>query len=147
MSVEVAKPKQEFKCTICSKSFFKKSSVAEHINLVHGKTPFKCSICNVGFSRKSFLTSHIAQDHEGKKENVNNVFARSVNSLLDMETEMHLIPEKNKSHQCTFCGLAFMEYAKLESHISTDHSESNMDFYQDLENFKKSSINHKEGKE
>ena len=77
MSVEVAKPKQEFKCTICSKSFSKKSSVAEHISLVHGKTPFKCSICNVGFSRKSSLTSHIAQDHEGKKENVDNVFARS----------------------------------------------------------------------
>ena len=62
-----------------------------------------------------------------------------------METEVQLIPEKNKSHQCTFCGLAFMEYAKLQSHISTDHSESNMDFYQDLENFKKSSISHKEG--
>ena len=63
-----------------------------------------------------------------------------------METEVQLIPEKNKSHQCTFCGLAFMEYAKLQSHISTDHSESNMDFYQDLENFKKSSINQNEGK-
>ena len=63
-----------------------------------------------------------------------------------METEVHLIPEKNKSHQCTFCGLAFMEYAKLQSHISTDHSESNMDFYQNLENFETSSNNHKEGK-
>ena len=76
MSVEVAKPKKEFKCTICSKSFSKKSSVAEHISLVHGKTPFKCSICNVGFSRKSYLTSHIAHAHDGKKENVDNVFAR-----------------------------------------------------------------------
>jgi uncharacterized Zn-finger protein len=146
VSVEVAKPKQEFKCTICSKSFSKKSSVADHICLVHGKTPFKCSICNVGFSRKSFLTSHIAQDHQGKKENVDDVFARSVGSILDMETEMHLIPEKSKSHQCTFCGLAFMEYVKLQSHISTDHSESNIDFYQDLENFKKSFTNSKEGK-
>ena len=80
VSVEVAKPKQEFKCTICSKSFSKKSSVAEHISLVHGKTPFKCSICNVGFSRKSSLTSHIAQDHKEKKENVDNVFARYGNT-------------------------------------------------------------------
>ena len=80
MSVEVAKPKQEFKCTICSKSFSKKTSVSEHISLVHGKTPFKCSICNIGFSRKSSLTSHIAQDHEGRKENIDNVFARYGNT-------------------------------------------------------------------
>ena len=80
VSVEVTKPKQEFKCTICSKSFSKKGSVSEHISLVHGKTPFKCSICNVGFSRKSSLTSHIAQDHEEKKENVDNVFARYGNT-------------------------------------------------------------------
>ena len=80
VSVEVAKPKQEFKCTICSKSFSKKSSVAEHISLVHGKTPFKCSICNVGFSRKSYLTSHIDHAHDGKKENVDNVFARYGNT-------------------------------------------------------------------
>ena len=80
VSVQVAKPKQEFKCTICSKGFSKKSSVAEHISLVHGKTPFKCSICNVGFSRKSDLTSHIAQAHDGKKENVDNVFARYGNT-------------------------------------------------------------------
>ena len=39
---------EQFKCTICEKGFYLKSSVSAHMELVHGNNPFKCSICNKG---------------------------------------------------------------------------------------------------
>ena len=39
---------EQFKCTVCAKGFYLKSSVSAHMELVHGNNPFKCSICNKG---------------------------------------------------------------------------------------------------
>ena len=39
---------EQFKCTVCDKGFYLKSSVSAHMELVHGNNPFKCSICNKG---------------------------------------------------------------------------------------------------
>ena len=60
--------KKPFKCTICDKSFGRKSHMELHISAVHEeKKPFKCLLCKEGFTRKENLQKHISSVHENEK--------------------------------------------------------------------------------
>ena len=72
--VSVHGRKKPVKCSICSATFTRKSSLNRHVASVHegkkphnSKKPFKCNICNSAFTRKSNLKTHSASVDDGKK--------------------------------------------------------------------------------
>ena len=60
------KPRQTFKCDICSKIFQKNDHLKQHIESIHEGKTFKCDICPSSFTQKGHLKRHIESVHEGK---------------------------------------------------------------------------------
>ena len=88
--------KKPFKCTICDKSFGRKSHMELHISAVHEeKKPFKCLLCTEGFTRKDNMQKHISLVHESEK-------SKSVNSSkkrtkTDLKKKVRKNPKQNLS--------------------------------------------------
>ena len=58
--------KKTFSCGQCTKQFFSKSRLDDHINQAHSKSN-KCGKCGAQFSHYSSLNRHTKQAHEGVK--------------------------------------------------------------------------------
>ena len=67
------KVENRFKCPICMKTFFRKSSLNSH-SLIHTRRdkPYQCDQCGLRYVNKSSLTVH-KRNHTGEKFNVINV--------------------------------------------------------------------------
>ena len=60
------KPRQNYMCNSCNKSFKTNSILKQHIESVHEGKIFKCSICLSNFTQKVNLKKHIESVHEEK---------------------------------------------------------------------------------
>ena len=95
--------KKPFKCSICDKSFGRKSHMELHISAVHEeKKPFECLLCKEGFTRKENMQKHISSVHEKEK-------STSVNSSKNStKTDSKKKARKNSKQK-----LSSMSEAKL----------------------------------
>ena len=55
------------KCELCPKDYTLKSSLREHIRVVHDKWYHKCDFCEKQFSYKDNLRKHMKNSHEEKE--------------------------------------------------------------------------------
>ncbi|KXN64710.1 hypothetical protein CONCODRAFT_24931, partial [Conidiobolus coronatus NRRL 28638] len=47
-----------YKCTLCPKEFYYKSSLSRHFLKHTGKKRFSCNVCKKSFNRKDSLNQH-----------------------------------------------------------------------------------------
>ena len=52
-----------FKCDVCSRTFARKSHLANHSFIHTGEKPFVCHLCDYRCSRKSHLNRHVESMH------------------------------------------------------------------------------------
>lgn len=55
-------------CQICSKAFYAKDDLTNHLRIHTGEKPFKCSVCDKGFSHRSHRLRHERQIHEFSRQ-------------------------------------------------------------------------------
>ena len=57
------KPRENFKCVICSKSYKKSGNLKQHIESAHEEKSYKCDLCSSKFTEKVNLKKHIESVH------------------------------------------------------------------------------------
>mgnify|MGYP003315761953 CR=1 FL=1 len=67
------------KCNICTKTFYQKSHLSQHIMTHTREKTFKCMFCTEAFSHKKVLSGHIMSD-TGDKPFKCNFFYQRINS-------------------------------------------------------------------
>ena len=116
VTAEKAKEVQErpYSCTICDKSFKRRSSLATHKFIHTDLKPHVCDVCNKRFLRKSDLKKHGLM-HSGKKpyqcEKCGRRFSQSSNMLTHLRRHMGIRP-----FECGICGRSFFRKVDLKRH-------------------------------
>ncbi len=82
---------RDFKCQLCSQSYFKKDHLNRHIQNAHSKLKLKCEIpgCNSEFSRKDTIRKHLLSHHKNVDENQLKILLGKIKSIkveLDSST-------------------------------------------------------------
>ncbi|XP_026538812.1 zinc finger protein 585A-like isoform X2 [Notechis scutatus] len=113
-------------CTVCGKSFGRRSSLLRHFKVHSGDKPFRCSVCGKCFLAKTSLVLHKESMHKkrprsGKKSwecrECGQNFARKA-----FLTEHHKMHSSEKTHPCPACEESFAETRNLVKHLMTAHS-------------------------
>lgn len=103
-----------FSCTICEKSFKRRSSLATHKFIHTDLKPHVCGECNKRFLRKSDLKKHGLM-HSGKKpyqcEKCGRRFSQSSNMLTHLRRHMGIRP-----FECNICARSFFRKVDLKRH-------------------------------
>ena len=103
-----------FNCTICDKSFKRRSSLATHKFIHTDLKPHVCVECNKRFLRKSDLKKHGLM-HSGKKpyecEKCGRKFSQSSNMLTHLRRHMGIRP-----FECKICTRSFFRKVDLKRH-------------------------------
>lgn len=116
ISTNKPKDSQErpFNCTICEKSFKRRSSLATHKFIHTDLKPHVCVECNKRFLRKSDLKKHGLM-HSGKKpyecEKCGRRFSQSSNMLTHLRRHMGIRP-----FECKICARSFFRKVDLKRH-------------------------------
>uniref|UniRef100_A0A1B0DNH1 C2H2-type domain-containing protein n=1 Tax=Phlebotomus papatasi TaxID=29031 RepID=A0A1B0DNH1_PHLPP len=87
-----------FECSVCQKTFGKKSVLNRHLLIHTGKKPFRCDICRQTFTQKSSLVVH------------------------------KVIHTGDRPHQCPKCSLSFIQKTNLQCHLKRLHSSDSQKF-------------------
>ncbi|XP_061880749.1 oocyte zinc finger protein XlCOF22-like [Entelurus aequoreus] len=134
--------KQTFSCSVCAKSFAKKSNMTQHmrtntgeqtftcsVNKKHsgnsksnmGKKKLRCSVCAKGFSHKGNLMCHM-RTHTGEKPYKCSVCGKSFsqNSSLTKHMTTHT---GEKIFTCSVCRKSFSLKSSLTKHVRTHTGE------------------------
>ena len=123
--------KQTVLCSICGKSFLKRTNghrhLETHMAIMHnnGEKPYKCSLCIKSFAIEKHLDRHIKMLHvEGAKKYQCQLCPRKYYIQNDLKRHIKVVHEKIKDYQCTLCGRAFGLSFELTRHNRIEHSGS-----------------------
>ena len=123
--------KQTVLCSICGKSFLKRTNghrhLETHMAIMHnnGEKPYKCSLCVKSFAIEKHLDRHIKMLHvEGAKKYQCHLCPRKYYIHNDLKRHIKVVHEKIKDYQCTLCGRAFGLSFELTRHNRIEHSGS-----------------------
>ncbi|XP_021364909.1 uncharacterized protein LOC110457808 isoform X2 [Mizuhopecten yessoensis] len=108
-----------FLCDKCSKLFWSRRSLQEHIALRHSE--HKCKMCNKVFSERRYLQTHLK-----RHANVRN-YTCSICGWKFMERfkmKLHMESHKERKdrrlpYKCTMCGNQFYNRASWSDHLNT----------------------------
>ena len=107
-----------FPCCFCEKFFKRASELDTHLKIHTGERPFKCAECDAAFITASARTTHSVTHNEIRP------FACTVCDLsfkLQRTLKNHQLQheEKEKTHKCEACSLAFLTKGRLLQHMKT----------------------------
>ncbi|KAJ9581803.1 hypothetical protein L9F63_003872 [Diploptera punctata] len=119
-NANTSRPEKRFSCTICGKSFMRRTNLNAHMGVRHTHIrPHVCDQCGKGFVLRWDLTLH-QRIHAGlfSCEFCNKAF--TVQGKLDRHRRTHT---GERPFPCTTCGKAFGDKRNLESHQRTHSGE------------------------
>ncbi|KAB7504947.1 Zinc finger protein [Armadillidium nasatum] len=114
------KPKtKKFKCTKCSKAYFRNTSLQTHIRRAHDQNMEKCPKCKKVFKSYELWTKH-QRTHNKSTPYVCEVCSKSFSSRTSLKRhhETHTTPlEQRYKHDCPICGKKFTTKNVIRAHM------------------------------
>ena len=131
--------RQIFSCTICDKKYHKKSSLKDHVKLIHDNTRDKqCLECPLVFSTTRQLRNHQKNIHCGDvvkkhvcplcQKQLGNPYllkyhVRSLHTSGDKNEEGNALLEQLNRNECPICQVVFSTSTELKSHVINIHQQ------------------------
>lgn len=133
---------RRYTCSVCSKSFGKKSGLNRHLETVHRKIKkYSCDICERYFGEKiqmqrhrkihfktvneepDFIDESMIDEEvlEDKKRYICGICKRKVNSRSALQRHKRIVHEKRRPWLCDLCPKSYGEKSNLMRHISKAH--------------------------
>lgn len=116
---EVEESEEDLKCSLCSRTFTRISSLHRHYLMHTGYRPFSCHTCSKAFQQMSHLDRH-RQVH-GRERRYDCVPGRKASSDLLRHQEAHA---KGRSFSCYKCDKTYTQIHYLESHQKIHEQDS-----------------------
>ncbi|XP_070814152.1 zinc finger protein 771-like [Chaetodon trifascialis] len=108
-----------FSCSVCKKTFLRRKHVEIHMRIHTGEKPFSCSVCGRRFTQRSNLTRHL-QVHTGEKP-FSCSFCKASFSLRSSLSKHIIMHTGVKPFSCSVCGKRFTRKESMRRH-STVHT-------------------------
>ena len=134
---KVKKEKKVQNCTICFKSFSRRSDLNRHYATIHeGIQPFKCYLCELSFQIKKDLKEHTLKVHGVPYE----PFKCSLCDLRyptkgDLKQHQETVHKGEDAYKCLECDSRFSSQFHLKKHVESVHKGNDYSYY--LENHHK----------
>ncbi|XP_023212096.1 zinc finger protein 436-like isoform X2 [Centruroides sculpturatus] len=112
---------EDFKCSICSKTFALKGSLKAHFHIHNGTKRFICSICNKGFKSKDGMLRHKIT-HSGAKPFPCDICKQSFSSSVSLR-EHKARHSNQKLYECSICSKSFRQNSCFRRHLTIHSGE------------------------
>lgn len=118
-------PDRPYKCMECGCGFYMSSNYKDHVRKHTGEKPFLCEVCNKSFARKAELIVH-ARVHTGEKPFDCSCCNKPFSSLtaLKQHSKTHLT---SKDSKCKDCEQIFKNKGALKRHMKCAHNPDSSD--------------------
>ncbi|XP_061751199.1 zinc finger protein OZF-like isoform X2 [Nerophis ophidion] len=115
---------KSYNCSVCSKSFSRKGNLTQHMK-THAEKHFCCSVCDKRFFFRQNLTRHVTRHKVGKPFNCS-VGGKKVRKKCD-STQHTSTDTSEKTFNCSDCGQMFPQKSNLTDHMRTHTGEKPFD--------------------
>eukprot|EP00088_Acartia_fossae_P033700 TRINITY_DN34534_c0_g1_i4.p1 TRINITY_DN34534_c0_g1~~TRINITY_DN34534_c0_g1_i4.p1 ORF type:complete len:522 (-),score=114.34 TRINITY_DN34534_c0_g1_i4:45-1565(-) len=113
-----------FMCNECGETFYRMSTLKDHMKKVHEGFKYKCDYCDYTCSaRKNVLDEHIKRVHLGTVFEVCMECGAKVGTKRDLLTHKATIHGKGKIYPCTKCDYKAVTNQRLQEHDRRVHEK------------------------
>ncbi|XP_034237023.1 zinc finger protein 382-like [Thrips palmi] len=118
-------PERPYKCVACGCGFYMSSHYKDHLRKHTGEKPFVCEVCRKSFARKAELVVHV-RVHTGERPYVCSDCDKAFSSLTALKHHS-LTHTRSRENKCNECGRVFKNKGALKRHVKCTHNSNSSD--------------------
>lgn len=117
-----AVPPRKHECSVCNKTFTRKSNLVDHLRLHANMRPYECEICHATFVQTGNLRAHM-RIHTKERPYECNICGKTYNQSGALKVHIR-VHTNERNFKCETCGKAFTNASDRNKHSRVHDEES-----------------------